>query len=53
MVDDEDYLLGGNQNVDVGTRTAFISGSAWWYEDFPNLDLSMMSEGFSWTDASE
>lgn len=37
----------GNFNTDVGSRYAFVRGNAWWYEDFPNLDLSMMSEGFN------
>ncbi len=28
-----------------GERFGYVSGSAWWYEDFPNLDLSIMGEG--------
>jgi hypothetical protein len=26
-------------------RFGYMSGNAWWYEDFPNLDLTMMQEG--------
>ena len=33
---------------DQGSRFAFIVGNAWWYEDFPNLDLNLMKEGFEW-----
>jgi hypothetical protein len=36
----------GNFNVDVGNRYAYVQGGAWWYEDFPNLDLSIMGEGY-------
>jgi len=53
VVDEDGYLVPGNHNVDVGSRTAFISASAWWYEDFPNLDLEILGEGFSWTDPAE
>ena len=37
----------GDFREDVGERFAFVTGSAWWYEDFPNLDLDLMKEGFS------
>jgi hypothetical protein len=37
----------GNHTENVGSRYAFLLGSAWWYEDFPNLDLSIMGEGFN------
>jgi len=40
------YYQQGNFNTDVGSRYAFLRGNAWWYEDFPNLDLSIMGEGF-------
>ena len=53
VVDEEGYLSPGNHNVDAGSRIGFISGSAWWYEDFPNLDLDILGEGFSWTDPVE
>ena len=26
-------------------RFGYVSGSAWWYEDFPNLDLTLLKEG--------
>ena len=44
------YYEAGDFRENVGERYAFVSGSAWWYEDFPNLDLSIMTEGFEWTD---
>jgi len=34
---------------DEGSRFAYVVGNAWWYEDFPNLDLDMMKEGFDMT----
>ena len=46
--DDGEYYKAGNFNVDVGSRYGFIIGNAWWYEDFPNLDLSNMAAGFDW-----
>ena len=36
----------GDYRENEGSRYAFIRGDAWWYEDFPNLDLSIMGEGF-------
>ena len=30
---------------DAGSRVVFAQGSIYWYEDFPNLDLDMMTEG--------
>ena len=47
-VDDEGYYEKGNHNVDVGMRHGYFQSSAWWYEDFPNLDLEIMTEGFTW-----
>ena len=41
-------LRPGNHNVDVGARHGYFQSSAWWYEDFPNLDLDIMGEGFDW-----
>jgi hypothetical protein len=38
---------------DMGERYAFVSGSAWWYEDFPNLDLTQLTEGFEFDGAEE
>ena len=29
----------------------FVVGNAWWYEDFPNLDLGLMKEGFEFDGA--
>jgi hypothetical protein len=45
------YKLGDHRE-DVGSRYAYIRGDAWWYEDFPNLDLNQMKEGFEF-DAPE
>ena len=45
-LDDGTYYKQGNFNTNVGTRYAFVRGNAWWYEDFPNLDLSNMGAGF-------
>ena len=47
------YYQQGNFNTDVGSRFALVKGNAWWYEDFPNLDLSMMGEGFNPTSGEE
>jgi hypothetical protein len=48
VVDDEDMLVPGNHNIDVGSRRGYFTSWAWWYEDFPNLDLDIMGEGFDW-----
>jgi len=34
----------GDTNADVGSRVGYVQGNAWWYEDYPNLDLSLMGE---------
>jgi hypothetical protein len=52
-VDEDDSFAPGNHNVDVGSRHGYFQSSAWWYEDFPNLDLSLMKDGFSWPDEEE
>jgi hypothetical protein len=44
--EDGTYYKTGNFNLDVGTRFGYVIGNAWWYEDFPNLDLSNMAAGF-------
>ena len=44
------YYEPGDFREDVGSRYAFVNGRAWWYEDFPNLDLSLMREGFEWVE---
>ena len=36
----------GNFHEDIGSRYGFIISSAWWYEDFPVLDLDLMGAGF-------
>ena len=41
-------LVGGDHTVGVGSRVGIIEGGAWWYEDFPRLDLDLMGEGFDW-----
>ena len=46
VADDEGYLAPGDHTVDVGTRLAYIHGSAWWFEDFPRLDLDLLGLGF-------
>ena len=51
-VDEEGTYIPGNHNVDVGSRHGYFQSSSWWYEDFPNLDLGLMTEGFTWA-ASE
>ena len=33
-----------DQNENFGSRQVYVSGSSWWYEDYPNLDLSLMKE---------
>ena len=33
-----------DQNANVGSRHVFVQGNAWWYEDYPNLDLDLMKE---------
>ncbi len=38
---------------DVGTRYGYNSGNAYWYEDFPNLDLDILSEGVELTTEDE
>ncbi len=46
---DEDFVYNYRKadfREDEGERFAFIMGNAWWYEDFPNLDLDLMKEGF-------
>jgi hypothetical protein len=45
--DADDLLVGGDHRLDVGSRLAYVQGSAWWFEDFPRLDLDMMGSGFS------
>ena len=30
---------------DDGSRYAYTMGWSYWYEDFPNLDLDIMTEG--------
>jgi hypothetical protein len=38
---------------DIGSRYAYVSGNASWYEDFPNLDLTQLKEGFEFDGAEE
>ena len=38
------YVL-DNINEDAGTRYNYMQGNAYWYEDFPNLDLDILGEG--------
>lgn len=33
-----------DQNENFGSRNVYVSGSSWWYEDYPNLDLDLMKE---------
>ena len=33
-----------DQNENFGSRQVYVSGSSWWYEDYPNLDLDLMKE---------
>ena len=33
-----------DQNENFGSRQVYVQGSSWWYEDYPNLDLSLMKE---------
>ena len=33
-----------DQNENIGSRNVYVQGSSWWYEDYPNLDLSLMKE---------
>ena len=33
-----------DQNENFGSRQVYVQGNAWWYEDYPNLDLSLMKE---------
>ena len=37
------YLLGDVYDT-VNPRYGYVQGSAWWYEDYPNLDLSIMQD---------
>ena len=30
---------------DIGSRQALMRGTSYWFEDFPNLDLDIMTEG--------
>ena len=39
----ENYDL-ADQNDNVGIRHVYVQGSSWWYEDYTNLDLSLMKE---------
>ena len=38
------YVL-DDYSLDEGDRFAHVFGRAYWYEDFPNLDLDLMQEG--------
>ena len=29
-----------DQNENFGSRQVYVQGTSWWYEDYPNLDLS-------------
>jgi hypothetical protein len=40
------FYIDGNFDEDIGSRYGFIKSTAWWFEDFPVLDLDMMGEGF-------
>ena len=33
-----------DQNENFGSRQVYVQGNSWWYEDYPNLDLSLMKE---------
>lgn len=33
-----------DQTENVGTRSVYVQGNSWWYEDYPNLDLDLMKE---------
>ncbi len=48
VVDDEGLLVPGDQDANVGSRLGYVTAYSWWYEDFPNLDLNLMGEGFDW-----
>jgi hypothetical protein len=37
------YALGDVYDV-VNPRYGYVQGSAWWYEDYPNLDLDIMKD---------
>jgi hypothetical protein len=42
--DGEYYYVWDDYTEDAGDRDAHLVGNAWWYEDFPNLDLSILKE---------
>ena len=47
--DTDEYIMGNfNVDADTATRHAYLTSWSWWYEDFPNLDLDIMGEGFDW-----
>ena len=33
----------GDHSLNVGSRYGYVQGNAWWYEDFPNLDLNLLA----------
>ena len=37
------YVFGDVYDV-VNPQYGYVQGSAWWYEDFPNLDLDIMKD---------
>ena len=39
----EEYVL-GNLNQNIGSRYGYVQGTAWWYEDFPNLDFNTLQD---------
>jgi hypothetical protein len=39
------YYDGVDATADEGSRVVFVSSGVYWYEDFPNLDLDLMTEG--------